>query len=136
MPSWRLSANGNATDIGAALMPVPAQDAGAWSSRGPVNGHPGTMAVAAPAPAGVPQDWSRRTSGSAQAGVPQSILPSLYWLDGPQEHAPVSTLSDNQMPVPAIDPRGKPGVVMPGPVMLGQQQVTQPRAIPKYMNRR
>jgi len=65
------------------------------------------------------------------------FTPGLYWQQETASfHAPMSVLSDNQMPVPAVDPSGTPGVVMPGPVLLGQSQVQQPRVTPKYASRR
>jgi hypothetical protein len=84
-------------------------------------------------------------------GLPSSLFSFWrpgFWYTDSTEHAPVSVLSDNQMPVPAVDPRGLAGsggglgssrwaqeaVVMPGPVMLGQRQVRQPRVAPKYLN--
>jgi hypothetical protein len=59
--------------------------------------------------------------------------PSVYYTY-PVSKSPVSVFSDNQMPVPAIDPRGLPGVVMPGPIMLGQTQVANPVVAPKYLD--
>lgn len=140
MASWRITMLGPGKRLGGAALPVPAKDAGGWSSRGPVNGHPGTMRIPAPAP--VPHTDRELTAlaNSGFIGLPSSDFstfnPSLYYINGPQERFPGSLDSDNQMPVPAIDPRGIPGVVMPGPVMLNQFQVDNPAVRPKYLNRK
>ena len=167
MPSWRLTAISSGTGKdGAALLPVPAHDAAAWAGRSPVNGFPGTRRIPAPSP--VPETGAGGTEGRkgaagrvalamegpASGGMYQDdtltpfFTPSLYWISGPQEHSPVSVLSDNQMPVPATDPRltgSSPGargtstksygVVMPGPIIGGQLQVANPHVAPKYANR-
>jgi len=124
--------------MGAALLPVPAMDARAFQSRARVNGFPGTRRVPAPAPDGVPQD----RTGQANMGTRRSAdgpgfwTPGLYWYGpGGQSRAPVSVLSDNQMPVPAQNPLRLPAVVMPGPVILGQRQVSNPAVAPKYLRR-
>ena len=143
MTSWRLSAlgaSGRANQkLRGALLPIPAPWAGAYQARGVIYGSPGTTRIPAPSP--VPQADAGMVA-QAQTGIigePSSKfswwLPGIYY--SPEVWKPhVSYFSDNQMPVPAIDPRGLPGVVMPGPVMLGQQQVNNPRVAPKYANRR
>jgi hypothetical protein len=134
MVSWRLTAlTSGSTKAGAALLPAPSYDAGAYTSRGVVNGSPGTTMIPAPYPAAVPQDYSRRLHGSQDA--PPAWFPGIYYAPRLESHFPGSYLSDNQMPVPAIDPRGTPGVVMPGPVMLESFQVANPRVAPKFMDR-
>jgi len=138
MPSWRLSALGAGSKIRAALLPVPAVDAGAWQSRGPISGSPGITRIPAVAP--LPRVDSELTAlaNAGNIGLPSSAF--NYWLPGvyyawPASRAPVSVFSDNQMPVPAIDPRGLPAVVMPGPVMQGQRQTSTPRVAPKFPTR-
>lgn len=132
MPSWRISAMSSGTNAGAALVPVPAKDAGGWQARGLISGSPGTTPIASPRPGGVPQSWNRALHRSSDA--PAFWRPAVYFLCGPQVHAPVSILSDNQMPVPAVNPLLLPAVVMPGPVMQGQRQVRQPKIAPSYPN--
>jgi hypothetical protein len=78
----------------------------------------------------VPQDWSERLHNSSRA--PEVWYPSVYYERGHLEHAPVSVLSDNQMPVPAISPQGRPAVGMSRPTFLGQYQVQQPKVAPVY----
>lgn len=137
MPSQRIAANGPVNITGAALIPVPAQAGLGYQSRGIISGSPGTRRIPAPFPGGVPQD----RTGMANMGThrsqdaPPYWTPGVYYLCGPQEHAPVSVRSDNQMPVPAGPSHGEPGVVMNGPVMLGQYQVSNPAVAPKFLNR-
>jgi len=137
MASWRLTANSSGAPAKAAgaLLPVPAHDAGGWQSRGPISGSPGTTAISAPAPVPITDRSLAAMANAGNIGLPSSDFsvwyPSVYYQRA-TERAPVSVQSDNQMPVPAIDPRGKPGVVMPGPVMLGQYQVANPHVAPKF----
>jgi len=126
-------APGDTHPAAAGLMPVPASAAQAYQSRGMIHGSPGTEAVAAPVPGGVPQDWSIRTRNSTSSSP--VIFPALYFERGQLEHAPVSVLSDNQLPVPAIDPRGTPARALRAPVMLGQHQVQSKKRITSYPNR-
>jgi len=100
------------TDIGPALVPVPAMAHGAWRSRGQIHGSPGTMPVPAPDP----------LPGYTSEGAPLANvgfiglrsrrnpwwLPSVYfqtdwpggWLVGVQK-----INSSHMLPVPAIQPR-------------------------------
>lgn len=133
MSRWRLTSLGPAK-LGAAVIPVPAKDAGGWSSWGPVWGSPGTSRVPAPRPAAVPQGRKFVVSApqftSMQA--PEYWLPGIYYTR-PASRAPVSVLSDNQMPVPAIPYQGKPSTAMAvKPVFLGQIQVRQPKVVAHY----
>lgn len=138
MSSWRLSASSSgARRAGSALLPVPATDAQAFQGRGVIYGGPRTPI---PGPAPIP-GIDREKVALAQdgnIGLPSSDFnawaPSVYYT---VRRTPlhVSVFSDNQMPVPAIDPRGKPAVMMPGPVMLNQFQVSNPRVTPRWMER-
>ena len=137
MPSWRISAmSSGQARTGAALVPVPAKDAGGWQARGLISGSPGVRPIAAPRPGGVPQDKTglANTGYHRSSDAPPFFRPSVYFVCGPQVHAPVSVLSDNQMPVPATNPLLLPAVVMPGPVLTGQKQVRQPVVAPRYGN--
>lgn len=145
MASQRFSALGAAGLAGlrlrAALLPVPAAGAFSYQSRGPVYGSPGTTRIPAPAP--LPWTDSSAVAQAQTGNIGEPSMKFSWWTPGvyfqrPQGQPfgpPVSVLSDNQMPVPAVDPRGVPGIVMPGPVMLGQNQVTQPRVAVKYADR-
>jgi hypothetical protein len=158
VPSWRLTTNAPAVGkLAAAAIPVPSPWAGAWQSRGVISGNPGMYPIAAPSPlpetgaAGLESARGRSSAAGRVALAQQGPaaggmylddtttpywLPSVYYVAGPQEHPPVSVQSDNQMPVPAINPTGQPGIVMPGILMRGQRQVAQPRVSyksPKFM---
>jgi hypothetical protein len=71
--------------------------------------------------------------------------PSIYFTRTPTpQNMAVSYVSDNQMPVPAVDPRGRPSMwslgrspspAMSGPPMLRQFSIVQPRALPKFLDR-
>ena len=129
----RIITEGPAGLLGAAIMPVRAHDAGAWQGRGLIHGTPGTQGVPAPLPGAVPQSWNRALHRSSDA--PPVIYPSLYYLYGPQAATPdVSWVSDNQMPIPAKDPRGTPAVMSIRPTFLGQRQVTQPSPTVRFPN--
>lgn len=118
----------------AGLAPVPASDARAYQSRGIIDGSPGTRMIPAPAPSAVPQSFNRALHRSSDA--PNWWRPSVYFQRGRLEHAPVSVVSDNQMPVPAVDPRGTPAVMSRRPVFLGQTQVSATRVTSRYPGRR
>lgn len=141
MPSWRLSSNGPGPDdrrasvkIAAALLPVPAHDAGAWQSRGQVSGSPGTARIPAPPP-NVPANNRVAQAQTGWIGLPSSDFsywrPAVYYT-WPASRVKVSVFSDNQMPVPAVNPAGHPVVAMPGPVMLNHFQVPNPRVASRF----
>lgn len=144
MPSWRLSAIGpSRTDVALkvrpALLPVPAHDAGAWQSRGPVSGSPGILPIPAPAPFPTAEMDATSLAQTGWIGLPSGDFsywrPSIY-IQYPVSRFHGSVFSDNQMPVPAIDPRGVPAVVMAGVLHLGQFQVRQPRRAVRYPSMR
>ena len=126
----RITTQGPADLLGAAALPVPSKDARAFQSRAIVYGQPGTQAIPAPRPGGVPQDWSIRTRNSSSA--PPVWYPSVYYEKPPLEHAPVSVLSDNQLPVPALTATGRPFIASVRPTFLGQTQVGQPKVSPAF----
>jgi hypothetical protein len=75
-----------------------------------------------------------RMGGSKRA--PQYWLPSLYRLAGKQECAPVSRVSDNQMPIPAVRPAN---VIPSNPYVTrkgGQRQVIQPQVVQQWLGMR
>lgn len=125
--------------------PVPALDGrgcGPWQVKDQVSGQPGTLAV----PAGLPDFGDQGLTVNGQsvrgggAGYAQGSgtmrgkawYPSLYWLrhlDGSTLTIPgqgPSVYSDNQMPVPAADPRGRAAMLARPPRFLGQTDVPQP----------
>ena len=129
----RFLSHGPSAHPGAAgLIPVPAQAAQAYQSRGIISGSPGTSRIPAPAPGAVPQQWNRALHRSSDA--PDYWTPAIYLERGELEHAPVSVMSDNQMPVPAIDPRGRPGIALQAPLWRGQRQVRSNKTSVSYPN--
>lgn len=130
---------------GAWLIPAPAQGFGSWSSSGRVHGQPGTEQVQAPGPAAVPQGgWAQGSTRSSRY-APDVIYPPLYFQDPAEQSGPngspgpvyntsqVSYVSDNALPVPAVDPRGLPAVMAtPPPRVGGQRSVGQPYAVQNW----
>lgn len=117
--------------LGSVMTPTLTRTYAGWSSRGQIEGHPGTKVVPAPKPGGL---W-RGINDLANVGVsvssssPDMILPSLYYLTGKQEKFPASVVSDNQMPVPAIRPAN---IIPANPYRSrkgGQRQVAQPQVV-------
>ena len=130
---------GPAEKLGAAQIPIRAQGAQAYQSRGIIAGSPGTQAIPAPPPP-MPQDT---TPLAIIGGYHRSSQVSGVWYPGiyyqnnsadPPEHAPVSVLSDNQMPMPAINPLGPPAVLMGRPRMGGQFQLSNRAVSPTFPN--
>jgi len=122
-------------NIGTALTPPMHGVAKGWMSSGRVYGQPGTQAIPAPAPC-----LPRGTADLAAAGTSRSAdspnlwFPRLYHeADQPKEHAPVSRVSDNQMPVPANSPAG---TLIPARVYAarigGRRQISQPQVIQRW----
>jgi hypothetical protein len=131
--------HGPGQSLGAAALPVPAKlSVAAWSS-GRIIGSPGTDAIPSPRPAGVPQGITHRTAGAGYRGseqAPELWFPSVYYYGrDSMSHAPVSVFSDNQMPMPAIDPKRLPAQMQVRPVFLRQTQVQQPWVASSYPSR-
>lgn len=125
--------------LGSALTPHLTRPAASWSSRGPIAGFPGTLGIVAPSAQGVPQDTTAMAhmGRSRSSTSPNRWYPSLYWVAGSdQEHAPVSRISDNQMPVPALRPANvivfKAYTARKG----GQRQVIQPQVVQRWLGMR
>lgn len=124
----------NTRYLGTALTP-PLSRWHATVSRGMVVGHPGTQWIPAPPPSAVPQNPGfLATSGRRRSSdAPNAFLPAIYYEAGSgygnHEHAPVSRISDNQMPVPA---RRAANVILSNPYRArlgGQRQVVQPQVV-------
>lgn len=122
------------------LLPGLSHDARVYQSAGILTGQPGTMPIPAPDAAAVPPGnlptmargpiaWPLRGARSSR-DAPDVILPALYYqrvLPNPDLAPDVSVISDNQMPVPAVDPRGRPAVMFQRPSRIGgRAQVPQP----------
>ncbi len=157
MPGWRIRAQGNLRQVPAmagALIPVPAQAAQAWSSRGPIHGSPGTEAIPAPYPQALD---ARCTPAQANAGIISSrstrpvLFPPLYYQTdtpaAPLERSPVTYInSSHELPVPAIQAPNvviSRGVNQPGGIsqsspgaflarMGGQRQIAWPQRRPSW----
>jgi hypothetical protein len=123
--------DGTAPPLGAALTPSMTRTYAGWSSRGPIFGQPGTMAIRVEDPAGVREDVNSLAAVGqfSSACAPNLIFPPLYWIAGEQEHAPVSRISDNQMPVPAGRPAGRVLFDNYKARHGGQRQVVQPQVV-------
>lgn len=130
---------------GSWLIPAPAQGFGSWSSRGRTHGQPGTEQVQAAAPAAVPEGGWAQGSQRSSRYAPDVIYPALYYQENSEQTGPngspgliynssqVAYVSDNALPVPAVDPRGLPAVMAtPPPRVGGQGLVSQPYAIQNW----
>src|SRR6266702_2487422 len=123
-----------------AFTPIPCVNASTLNYKGGVVGQPGTLGVPSPRPdvpgnndiSGYPFAGGYSTSGA----MPPVFYPNLYYqatLEIPgAEAAPVQIHSDNQMPVPANDPRGRAAVLAKPPKFLGTRQVTARKVIPRW----
>ena len=148
MTAIRVTSLGPSQLLGAAMIPVPSPWAGAWQSRGFIRRE---RTVPAPTPGGVPQERVSLAIGghdSRSSDSPGYIAFDMYTqvtngLPMPMT-PPVSVTSDNQLPVPAIDPRGvasswsvgyspRPGMTI-NYVQRGQRQVVQPKVTTRFPN--
>lgn len=122
--------------LGTVMTPRMTRTYAGWSSRGPIHGQPGTQSVPAPKPAVLHSPISLVNVGQFYSDcAPDVIYPALYWEASPpqqKEHAPVSRLSDNQMPIPA---NRAPNIIKASPYRSrkgGQLQVEQPLVIQRW----
>jgi hypothetical protein len=111
---------------------------GAQMFKGAVSGQPGTMAI--PAPTGdttpSPDAGDLVLAGTSRSSdSPDVWYPSKYFersLDGDGSMGPVCPVqiySNNLMPVPAVDPRGR-GALLARPInQRGRRQIRQPRNV-------
>jgi hypothetical protein len=135
----RIMSEGPTHRLGAAGVPTAAKLAAGYQSHGRIAGSPGTDPIPAPAPASVPQGVTYRNDGNALHASdhsPEVWFPGIYYY-GPDsvQHPPVSVQSDNQLPMPAIDPKGLPTVAQVRPTFLRQNPVPQPASLPAYGSR-
>jgi hypothetical protein len=130
---------------GAWLIPAPAQGFGSWSSAGRRHGQPGTEQVPALPPAAVPQGGWAQGSQHSSRYAPDVIYPALYYQDGSEQFGPngspgpvyntsqVAYVSDNALPIPAVDPRGLPAVMATKPPRTGgQSSVSEAYAVQNW----
>ena len=73
---------------------------------------------------------------SRSSDAPNYWAPVIYYMRELAAPPNVSVFSDNQMPVPAIDPRGLPSVSMGRPRLAGQFQQTMPKALSLFPSMR
>jgi hypothetical protein len=100
------------TDIGPALIPIPAIAGSAWQSRGTVHGYPGTRRIPAPAPFPGYDESPVAWASTGPIGMPSSRLQFWYpqiWYQNPAENPelapPVNYLnSTHEFPLPAVRP--------------------------------
>jgi len=112
---------------------------GAQQYKGAVSGQPGITGV--PAPTSNTQ-MHPDTGDLAQTGTgrssdaPDVWYPQVWYQDQltgrPGAGQPIRVWSDNLMPVPARDPRGKPALLFKPILQRGSAQVSQPRAVPSW----
>lgn len=126
-----------------AFVPVPAATTAVVAYKGDVIGQPGTLGIpAAPSDFGTAGQTvngvSVRGAGSGYSQgsgtMPPVWYPQLYFERRLTETPEVSIYSDNQMPVPAADPRGVAARMARPAQFMGQAQLTQPKAMPKWAN--
>jgi hypothetical protein len=114
---------------------------GAQQYKPTVQGHPGTLGVPAPTGDSVPSpdlgDLAQ-TGFHRSADAPQAWYPNQYYdasLNGGGAMGPVTPVriySDNMLPVPAKDARGR-GQVLARPITQSSLfQVAAPRVIPAW----
>lgn len=122
--------------LGAVMTPSMTRTYAGWSSRGQIYGAPGTVGIPAPRPDSYGMNLPYRMDGagdSRSVDSPDIWYPSIYFENNdPKNKAPVSTKSDNQMPVPALRP---PNVLKADPYRTrlgGQRQVYQPQVVQKW----
>lgn len=121
----------------AALAPSMTRTYAGWSSRGRISGSPGTRGIPISDPSAIQQNNVTLASNGQLSSrhAPAMIFPSIYYEnDAPQdkERAPVSRISDNQMPVPAT-PSAKFYTAKPYQARLGgQRQVIQPQVVQRF----
>jgi len=116
-----------------------AAGSGAQQFKQAVTGQPGTMAIAAPTKDTVPspdlgdlaQAGSARSSDSPDLWYPQ-LWYQRYLTERPGAGMPIRVYSDNLMPVPAVDPRGR-GALLAKPInQRGRRQIGWRRALPSW----
>ena len=118
-----------------AFVPVPAKTTAVVRYKQAVTGQPGTIGI----PAGKPELSASVNGTVIQSGysggssnMPAVWYPQQYYERHLTELPPVSIYSDNQMPVPAVDPVGRAAMLARPPVFLGQSQLSAGKAMPRW----
>lgn len=140
------------TDIGPALLPVPAVFAASWQSNGMIHGAAGTQRVGAPPPFPGYDASPVAQAMSGPIGIPSTMLPYWYpqlWYetDIPAVVAVQKINQTHEFPVPAVRPNqlmalrsgglNQPGGISPGSGAFrarygGGWPVGWPRVIANY----
>jgi hypothetical protein len=114
---------------------------GAQQYKDGLTGQPGTQAIPVHPVVPSPDVGDKAQSGLSRSGdAPNSFFPNLYYARPqrgywPGAGMPVSVVSDNLMPVPAVDPRGIPARLSMPILQRGQKQIRQPQAQPRWDHR-
>lgn len=98
------------------------------SSNGLVDvfGQPGTMAVAAPKPDALPETAAGWRLNQPSYVSPDVIFPSIYIAGTRNMQPPVRRISDNELPVPAVNPRNLARPSMRGRRIGTRTQIPMP----------
>jgi hypothetical protein len=139
VPGWPASVQGHS-----AVTPTMTRMAGggAMQYKDGLTGQPGTQAISVQPVVPSPDIGDLATAGLSRSSDTNNVFyPNLYWARPqraywPGAGMPVSVRSDNLMPVPAADPRGIPARLSIPIVQRGQQQISQPPAMPRWDRRR
>lgn len=140
MPAIRYAVPGATSS---AFVPVPAATTAVVQFKMEVTGQPGTQGIPVgltdfgeqgQVVNGIPVRGAGAGYNQGSGTMPPVWYPQLYYERRLSEVPEVSIYSDNQMPVPAADPRGVAGVMFRPPLWLGQAQVTQPQRLPRWAN--
>ena len=123
-----------------AFTPIPCINGSALNYKGSVVGQPGTQGIPAPYPGTFNDLHPAEYAGgpSESVAMPPVMYPQLWYqrtLDIPGSEVitgGMAVFSDNQMPIPARLPWGKAARLAKPPTFLGQRQVQQPRALPRW----
>lgn len=126
-----------------AFAPIPATNPAA-SSWGLVHvtGAPGTIPVASPKPAALPDLTAAGAPNTAQGSdvAPNVIAPAIYVASvanmGPEADTGLglAVRRRNPLPVPAVDPTRIPVVAMSAPRVGGRGALPWPRSFQRYPN--
>jgi hypothetical protein len=112
---------------------------GAQQYKQAVSGQPGTVAIPAPTTntqispdlGDLAQAGTSRSSDSPDVWYPQEYY-QVSLTEMPGAGMPIRIYSDNLMPVPAKDARGRGAVLARPQVRRGQRQIGQPRVVPSW----
>lgn len=90
---------------------------GAQAYKSALTGQPGTQAIAAPYPEGISQAPTYVSISESRA-MPPEWYPQLYYQTRLTNLPPAAVYSDNGLPIPAVDPRGR-GALLAAPRKIG-----------------